>query len=1214
MSIFGSLRRSKAPALLQELAPLSHPARVLRMIELGRAAQHDKKTAELLDELWNTDDDSRAYGRRLVLKSCYGSRDGARVVKALSDASRLVRFGAIKLVALCCSDEQALSALKTTWYVRQHLRLLPALRKRDRTVPVDAFLDWLAGQPGDTRLAECVPFGSEAAILRHLPAAILRPSYLFWSGLLSHAPALLSRHLTSELRKGAGKPDSQLLWVIERSLPQLAVRVPALACELCDALLDRGVQPAGAIWPLLIRHEPQGASEVAARHPVQLPAGAFEKSARYLGTTRLAALLRRDCWSLGDPKVWFRFLPADERRVVLSAWLDTIRQHPSWGAALLRELDRDPELGRPEVVADAYSRWSPAAQSAEGIIALDLLKRLPGELAEREARRHLSSVTALQTRPHDRLPYASHLGWEEASAVLKTYIGHPEGETRGHALSVLLALAGWTSQLERRPGLVEEALRMAKARKNEQDPVRLAMLTTLAAWPREAWQARNLADVGQLLRDALDAADLSHTTAKAAEALVVRLLRLDGSWGGRWLATLIKERGTIYAPRLGDQLTDDEVRAVAPMLLEVARSWAVREREGHLVQLAASLQSRLGLVPGLLEIIERVVRDTATAGTALQLMIMLGKHERARFDALIGEVCKIWLKRSWDGPLVSLTQSLERGQVPAPLVSALEEALGRCIYAAQAGAILSVLARRAAGDFQRIVPAAIERDVSIICLPVVHEFLHRKRQDLLEPCLGKTVITGRFATGKTRWLLPFSDGFFRWTPRQQELYAAQLTQITDDPERDTPTIFWAIVRMPRLQFMVPQALIRLADDKRPAVLEKATRTLGRCDAGQGVEKLLVCLEDSRARYAIYSLRRAVLELPPEPALALLKKVPMHKVTVAKEVVRLLGELRSEPAFAALLALDGPTLHRDVRIALIRALWDHLERPETWQFLRGAATGSDWILASRVGDIPPDRMTAEVDRKLSETLALVLGRPEPEARLELLRRAASLPIKDRERTFLAACLARIDSRFADEVTAALHAALARAAETDLPSVRQALVAARSNRRAAALVSQLLLGLLPARTAMIRHVAEALVAALADDAQAVPLYLSCALRVYAEPLQIDRWVEILGRAARRDELDGPSLTAAQAATRLLPVARVPIAELEELERRLHKRAEPELRLIALEVLTAVASHGQGWTPERRARLAAFADDAAALVAGAAAFTFPPAEEAPGPATSK
>ena len=97
MSIFSRLFSNKTSALLQELAALSHPERVTKLIELGRAARSDKQAAALLDELWNTEGESSAYARRLVLKSCYGSRDGARVLQALSDPSRLLRGGARKL-------------------------------------------------------------------------------------------------------------------------------------------------------------------------------------------------------------------------------------------------------------------------------------------------------------------------------------------------------------------------------------------------------------------------------------------------------------------------------------------------------------------------------------------------------------------------------------------------------------------------------------------------------------------------------------------------------------------------------------------------------------------------------------------------------------------------------------------------------------------------------------------------------------------------------------------------------------------------------------------------------------------------------------------------------------------------------------------------------------------------------------------------------------
>ena len=41
----------------------------------------------------------------------------------------------------------------------------------------------------------------------------------------------------------------------------------------------------------------------------------------------------------------------------------------------------------------------------------------------------------------------------------------------------------------------------------------------------------------------------------------------------------------------------------------------------------------------------------------------------------------------------------------------------------------------------------------------------------------------------------------------------------------------------------------------------------------------------------------------------------------------------------------PHLHRDIRIALLRALWDHLERPETWPILNEAAVAPDGRLVS-----------------------------------------------------------------------------------------------------------------------------------------------------------------------------------------------------------------------------------------------------------------------------
>ncbi len=119
---------------------------------------------------------------------------------------------------------------------------------------------------------------------------------------------------------------------------------------------------------------------------------------------------------------------------------------------------------------------------------------------------------------------------------------------------------------------------------------------------------------------------------------------------------------------------------------------------------------------------------------------------------------------------------------------------------------------------------------------------------------------------------------------------------------------------------------------------------------------------------------------------------MRKVTVAKEVLRLIGELPGGEAYADLLR-NGPVseLHRDVRVALLRALWDHLERAETWPILERAATSDDPAIAAGVINIPVDRRSPEVLRRLARLLATLLAHPAPKVRLETLRRCATLPI-------------------------------------------------------------------------------------------------------------------------------------------------------------------------------------------------------------------------------
>ncbi len=71
-----------AADLLHELEPLTHDARIRRMVELGRAAAaHDPAVAATLEALSR----GGVHERMLALHACHGSRDGAHAVRAASD-------------------------------------------------------------------------------------------------------------------------------------------------------------------------------------------------------------------------------------------------------------------------------------------------------------------------------------------------------------------------------------------------------------------------------------------------------------------------------------------------------------------------------------------------------------------------------------------------------------------------------------------------------------------------------------------------------------------------------------------------------------------------------------------------------------------------------------------------------------------------------------------------------------------------------------------------------------------------------------------------------------------------------------------------------------------------------------------------------------------------------------------------------------------------
>lgn len=1065
-------------ALPPDWEALAHSARVRRAVEVGRRSLADPASAQLLRE-W------RAGGftqRLLATFACHGSRDVAALVALITDPSRLISRIALSVLSRVADAEALLTALRTL----SPRRLTKALARLRRTQPdvVDRFITALADE-GAADAWPLVPLGSAAIVDRYFARAAERGGDVFWHRLAGRHPDRAAAEIITRL-DAATAPDGLLfeyartvIAVLSDPRPDDALRVvAALRCHV--PLGSIALQAVAARRPVVVADLALGASESVSVN--------FAPLVRKLDPARLIALFRRGTHLLPNPDQWLALLPAADR------------------AAVYREL-------------------APAWTNSDGVVPLSVLRRLPASLRQEEARR-VAALPVLATRPLQRLPFVGLLPWDEARAESKLWLGHPEAENRAAALSAL------SESVRFDRARLPDFLELLTARKYEQDPVRAVFLDALARLPPGRWTAAHLPALAQIIRDALDAGDLSPGSVASVGRLVLALLPFQPAWAAERLAELTRERG--FPAWAGRLLTSEEVRRISPVLTPVVETWLSREHEGRVVALASTVGRRLPDWPEMVTVLEKLVAGAAHSHTAAAAMVLIAEH------------------------------------VPA--------------------------------QRERVITATLARDESWVLQAPVMNFLHTRRQDLLTPFLGQRAYAGRFSTGKVRHVLPFATGFARWTDTQQDLFALALAELARAPggAKDvqvTWDVLWAVRRLPALPAVGPERLVTLARDKRPAVQETAVRALGRLDARQGVPELLESLGDARARWAVYALRQALNDLPPARVLEVMRTVPLSKVTVAKEAVRLAGEFGGAAALGWFAELDRRDLHRDVRGALLRALWDHLDRPEAWAVLDASAASPDPGVVIGLARIQVGRTSDEARERVTNLFRRLLEHPESTVRVAVLERLATQPVPDPTRALLAAALAKLASPVPDERAAGLTAALAAATNADAPAFATAFTRLLPQRRELVASADAFASATRGRGSRLLEVRSAVLAALEADPAVLSVQLTlAAARLAAEPFA--QWVLKL--------VGGPRWHAATQARALevLGASSQPVAELERVEGVWAASADPAARWLALRVLVRVAGV-QGWTAARRTRLRQYQQDANALVADEAALTFPPAE---------
>ncbi len=1057
--------------LLLECETLTYMARMRRLVELGREAASDTSVARTIAALAQ----GTLYERLLALQTCYGSRDTTLVLSALSDISSSVRTLALALISFLGSDAEVQTAFDV---VRPDAKgvLIRRLYRSHRQVAIDLYLETLATRHSH-ELLDLLAFGSREVVTHHVAQVLELFGVPDWRRLGRLHSVLVVELLQARIDVTTKTLDQQLLVHVNAVLPRLSRFFPDLALDLVRAM--RIVYPLARLEiQALVQQRPDAVADLVLRSEEQSRLK-FNAVMHRLTTEHLLALFTRHPGSINSNN--FRKLALPQRLALYNA------------------------CGR---------GW----RTDEGVLARHIVAALPLPERLQEARRNLA-LPILATRPQERLPYATFLPWDEARTLLNASLGSPDADLRGVALQALIS----TTRYERNH--LADALLLVRNRRNEQDPVRYEMLTALAELPYGMWRSEHLDELVQIMRDTLNAPDLSSLTAQSLEKLMLHLVPFHPIWCAGQLPVFYRERGGVGVYTLDRFLSDTDVRRIAPALLPVLQEWQKREEEQKLLSMLRAFGRRFRVFDELATILEPMVFTTRSP--------------------YMGDICLRFF-------------SLYRRERLATLI-----------------------------------PALLVEDKSYIELSTVSAYLHRYRQDLITPFLGQNAVTGKFVTGKVRKVLQLTNGFQRWTPTQQELFSRIVLEVARNPEQTTVVVQSMLDRLGVMHFLSPQYLISFANDERQAVRDTTLRILGRLDAGQGIQTLVDALNDERARIAIYALRAALLTMPETAALNILCAIPLQRVTVAKEVVRLIGELASDAAYQQLLIFNERDLHRDVRVALLRAFWSYLERVETWDIFSLAAQSPDIAIARGVVAIPTDGISSLAQRRLARILALLLMHQESEVRINTLHRCTTHPVTDVDRVLLTSLLQAMHSRLPEECASAANVVFATYTGEDAVLVGDAVRGIVPDRRALQITIKQFLPLLSYNRRQLVPTTRALLAALAPDR------LTLALRISVVCAGLP-WEEVMQELQQlRDGLHADALATAEQAVQHATMR--PDADLFTLESAFAISSDERLRRLALAALLAQVSQANGWSDERIARLQTYKEDVSALVAEAAQFTF-------------
>ncbi|KAH9213074.1 hypothetical protein DL95DRAFT_390878 [Leptodontidium sp. 2 PMI_412] len=507
------------------------------------------------------------------------------------------------------------------------------------------------------------------------------------------------------------------------------------------------------------------------------------------------------------------------------------------------------------------------------------------------------------------------------------------------------------------------------------------------------------------------------------------------------------------------------------------------------------------------------------------------------------------------------------------------------------GQLFDILKKHKPGSLPRMLAPLVFENTALAAEPLVFSHVHHKQQNLLDAYLREAEEEPK---DRRNALKVLHDGFWWWTPSQQEALAKILLNDIGHDDISFEDKVKCVLQLSLLAFLDPKSLFELAGSEESAIQESALRALGQLDGDQGLPILIEALSDDRAQIAIYSLRKVLKAIPKDKVFELLSSIPQTKVTVAKETVRLIGEMSTEKAFQYLLEKEQTELHADVRVALYRALWTYLDRDETWEIFIRAAENPDPKIAKAVCSIPEDGINMQQKQQLLQVLLRLLSHESPEVRIAALERCDAKPLQDPENILAPRLFELIYSKLNDECEGAAKAIFETYARTNVQQIGNVYRKLLSDRSALKRVHDAYMDIVspfPGRK-YLRPVTQLLLSIFKTDRLSVTRRVNLMFNGLPWEELRPYIFEIL------PELHADALHAAEIFIEKNETGwKEPQDDLLKVELGMARSKDERGRRLALSFLIGGVDESTGWTDEERFRLDGYRSDTSVLVAEAA-----------------